>query len=82
MEKIKQFFKIEGKYKFEWNDLRAFLMLVNVVLIMFNFQVGSIFGLTIASFGLVKDFTTDRHISGILMHTASAILNFYFLFIA
>lgn len=82
MEKLKCFFRIEGAYHFEWNDLRALLMLVNVVLIMCNFSVGSIFGLTIASFGLVKDLTTDRHISGILMHLASIILNCYFLFFA
>ena len=78
--KIKQFFNIEGAYRFEWNDLRALLMFINFVLIMFNFSVGSTFGLIVASFGLVKDFTTDRHISGILMHITSIMLNCYFLF--
>lgn len=77
---MKKFFNIEGAYKFEWNDLRALLMLVNFILIMLDFSVGSIFGLTIATFGLVKDFTTDRHISGILMHLTSIMLNCYFLF--
>ena len=78
--RLLNFFKIEGRYKFEWNDLRALLMLVNFVLIMLNFSVGSIFGLTVASLGLVKDFTTDRHISGIIMHLTSIMLNCYFLF--
>ena len=82
MNKIKHFFRIEGAYRFEWNDLRAFLMFINFVLIMCNFSVGSIFGLTVASFGLVKDLTTDRHISGILMHLTSMALNCYFLFFA
>ncbi len=82
MDKLKQFFRIESKYKFEWNDLRAVLMFINFILIMFNFQVGSIFGLTIAFFGIVKDFTTDRHISGIFMHLTSICLNSYFLFFA
>ena len=79
---MKKFFRIETKYKFERNDLRAFLMLVNFALIMFNFSVGAIFGLTIATFGLVKDFTTDRHISGMVMHLTSMALNSYFLFFA
>ena len=40
MNKIKRFFRLEGAYRFEWNDLRAFLMLINGVLIMGNFSVG------------------------------------------
>ena len=80
MEKIKSFFGIKTAYKFEWNDLRAVLMLINFLLIMCNFAVGAIFGLTIAAIGLVKDFTTDRHISGIIMHCTSVLMNCYFLF--
>lgn len=82
MEHIKKFFNIERAYKFEWNDLRALLMLINFVLIMLNFSIGAIFGLTVAFFGLVKDLTTDRHVSGIVMHLTSIMLNGYFLFFA
>ena len=82
MEKLKKFFNIKCAYKFEWNDLRAVLMLINFMLIMLNFSVGAIFGLTVAFFGLIKDFTTDRHISGIIMHLTSIMLNSYFLFFA
>ena len=79
MERVLKFFNIKGKYKFEWNDLRALAMIVNVVLIMtFGLSI-SWFGLGIAVFGLVKDLTSDRHINGILMHIASMILNIYFL---
>jgi hypothetical protein len=79
---MKKFFKIEGKYKFEMNDLRALLQLINVALIVFaGFDVGATFGLCVASLGLVKDFTTDRHINGIVMHFASVILNCFILFI-
>ena len=68
-ELVKRFFKIEQKYKFEMNDLRALLQIINVSLIVFvNFNVGAIFGLIIASLGLIKDFATDRHINGIAMH--------------
>lgn len=82
MDKLKHFFNIKSAYKFEWNDLRAVLMLVNFVLIMLNFSVGAIFGLTVATLGLIKDFTTDRHISGMIMHLTSIMLNGYFLFFA
>ncbi len=76
---MKKFFNIEGSYKFEWNDLRCLGMVVNVMLIMcFGLSI-SWFGLGIAIIGLVKDFTTDRRISGIVMHFASAVLNVYFL---
>jgi MFS superfamily sulfate permease-like transporter len=78
---VKKFFKIEGKYKFEMNDLRALLQLINVALIVFaGFQVGAIFGLCIAVLGLVKDLITDRHINGIAMHLAGMILNIFILF--
>jgi MFS superfamily sulfate permease-like transporter len=83
MEKIKKFFGIETKYKFEMNDLRALLQLINVALIVFaGFQVGAIFGLCIATLGLIKDFTADRHINGIAMHLAGIILNVFILFVA
>lgn len=81
MTKIKKFFRIDGKYKFEMNDLRALLQLINVALIVFaGFQVGAIFGLCIAVLGLIKDFLTDRHINGIAMHLAGVILNAFILF--
>jgi len=79
MKKIKRFFNIETAYKFEMNDLRAGIQILNVALIMMFGLSVSWFGLALAVFGLVKDFTTDRHINSIMMHTASAVLNIYFL---
>ena len=76
---MKKFFGIETAYQFEWNDLRAFITIINVVLIMIFGLSISWFGLAVAVFGLVKDFTSDRHVSGILMHLASMALNIYFL---
>lgn len=78
---MRNFFNIETAYKFEWNDLRAFTTLVNVILIiLFGLQI-SWFGLAIAVFGLVRDFTTDRHFNGIVMHLSMVVLNSYFLYI-
>lgn len=76
---MKNFFKITKPYRFEWNDLRAGITIINVFLIMmFGLQV-SWFGLTIAIIGLIKDFTTDRRINGIMMHFMSVVLNVYFI---
>lgn len=79
MEKIKQFFKINEPYRFEWNDLRCLATIINVVLIMFFGLSIAWFGLGIAIVGLIKDFMSDRHINGILMHLAGVALNIYFL---
>jgi len=76
---VKKFFNITTPYKFEWNDIRALAMVINVILIMrFGLSI-SWFGLGIAVIGLIKDFTSDRHINGIVMHFASMVLNIYFL---
>lgn len=76
---MKKFFKIEGKYKFEWNDLRALATVANVVLIMFFGLSIAWFGLGIALVGIVKDLTTDHHINGLVMHLAGVALNIFFL---
>lgn len=58
----------------EWNDLRALLQIINVILILkFGLSIAW-FGLAVAFFGLIKDFATDRHFNSIAMHLASIIL--------
>ena len=81
MNKIKKFFNIEGKYQFEWNDLRCFVTVINVMLIMIYGLSITWFGLFVAGVGIVKDLTTDRRINGLLMHFSSVVLNIYFLLI-
>lgn len=76
---MKKFFRIEENYKFEWNDLRCFITVVNVVLIMiYGFSI-SWFGLAVAFIGMIKDVTTDRKVNGLIMHFANFCLNLYFL---
>ncbi len=79
MNKLKNFFRIETKYKFEWNDLRAFITTVNVILIMIYGLSIAWFGLVVALVGIVKDLTTDRHINGLIMHLSNVVLNVFFL---
>ena len=77
---MKNFFNIATSYRFEWNDLRAFTMVVNVALVMLFGFTASWFGLAVAAFGIVKDLTNkDRHINDIAMHLSGVILNCYFL---
>lgn len=79
MTAIKKFFNIETAYKFEMNDIRAVIQVINVALIIMYGLSVAWFGLALAVFGLIKDFTTDRHINSIVMHLAGAVLNIYFL---
>lgn len=79
MEKVKKFFNIKEKYKFELGDFYAITFLINVILIMTIGMVASWFGLAIAIIGLFIDFCTDRHINNIVSHLSSIILNIYFL---
>jgi hypothetical protein len=66
-------------YKFEWNDLRAVITVINVLLIMrFGLSIAWL-GLAVACLGLIKDITIDKRINGIIMHGANIILNVYFL---
>ena len=76
---MKKFFRIEEGYKFEWNDLRCFVTVINVILIMIYGLSIAWFGLFVALFGIVRDLTTDRHINGLIMHLANVVLNSYFL---
>lgn len=76
---MKQFFGIESAYRFEYNDLRALITVINVILIM-KFGLSIVwFGLLVASIGLLKDIVLDRHINGMIMHFANVVLNLFFL---
>lgn len=76
---MKEFFRINEPYKFEWNDLRAFITVINVILIMVYGLSIAWFGLGIAVIGIIKDLTVDRRINGLIMHLANVALNVYFL---
>ena len=67
------------KYKFEWNDIRAVITLINVILIMKYGLSVAWFGLAVACIGLIKDITIDKRINGTVMHLANAVLNIFFL---
>ena len=66
-------------YKFEFNDIRAFITLINVILIMRYGLSIAWFGLVVAVIGIIKDVVIDKKVNGFVMHSANAILNIYFL---
>jgi len=76
---MKEFFGINNKYRIEYNDIRALITVVNVLLIMrFGLSIAW-FGLIVAGIGLIKDIALDRRINGMIMHFANIVLNVYFL---
>ena len=79
MTKVKEFFRIEGSYKPEYNDLRALITVVNVILIMIYGLSIAWFGIAVAGIGVIKDLVVDRHINGLVMHLANVVLNLYFI---
>lgn len=72
-------FKFDENYRFEWNDLRAFITVINVILIMIYGLSIAWFGLAAAVIGIIKDLTCDHKINGFIMHLANVGLNVYFL---
>ena len=82
-QKIKKFFNIKGQFKWEWNDFRCLLTVINVILIMtIGFEMAW-FGLAISILGFVKDMTMkdDRRINSTIMHLSTIILNGYFVWL-
>lgn len=79
VEALKKFFQLEQPYKFEYNDLRAMITLINVVLIMIFGLSISWFGLAVALIGVIKDIAKDKRLNGLLMHLSNVMLNIYFL---
>lgn len=79
MQTIKNWFGIKTSYRFEWNDLRAFIQILNVALIMMFGLSVAWFGLALAVFGVAKDMSQHRHINDIVLHLTGVILNIHFL---
>ena len=76
---MKKFFRINGAYKFEWNDIRCILMVINAICIIhFNLSIAWL-GLSIAFFGVIKDLFIDHRINGFILHLSSMIIYIYLL---
>ena len=78
---MKEFFGITERFRFEWNDLRAFIQIINVALIMMFGLSVAWFGLAIALFGVVKDMSQHRHITDVFLHLTGVVLNIHVLYL-
>ena len=68
------------KYKFEWNDLRATVTVINVALIMIYGLSIAWFGLAVALVGVIKDCTEKEfRWNSLIMHLSNVVLNVFFL---
>lgn len=76
---FKKFFRIEKPFELEYNDIRATITFLNVILIIAFGRSFAWLGLIVSVIGLIKDYKTDRRINGFLMHGANTILNIYLL---
>lgn len=76
---MKNFFGLNKKYQFEWNDLRCFVTVLNVALIMIYGLSIAWFGLAVAVIGVIKDLAVDHKINGLVMHLSNVVLNIFFL---
>lgn len=78
---MRKFFNLTAPYKFEYNDLRAVITVINVILIMIFGLSIAWFGLAVAVIGVIKDLLIDRRINGLIMHLANVALNLFFIII-
>jgi len=67
------------EYRFDWNDIRGPLTILNVILIICCGTSYAWLGLTVAVLGLIKDITKDKMISSAVMHFSNIMLNVFFL---
>ena len=78
---MRKFFNLTAPYKFEYNDLRCLVTVINVILIMIYGLSIAWFGLAVAVIGVIKDLAVDHRINGLIMHLANVALNLYFIII-
>lgn len=76
---MRNYFNLTAPYKFEYNDLRCLVTVINVILIMVYGLSIAWFGLAVAVIGVVKDLAVDHRINGLIMHLANVALNIYFI---
>ena len=71
-----------SQYEFDLNDIRALIMLANVLCVfLFGLSV-SVLGLAVAVVGLVNDVLTKQKINHCLIHFSTILLNLYFMYLA
>lgn len=79
---MKEFFGITESFRFEWNDVVAFITLLNVTLVLLGFSWAPILGIANGVLSLALNAKYRAHINLYVMQLAIIILNIYFLSLA
>lgn len=79
---MKKFFGITESFRFEWNDVVAFITLLNVILVLLGFSWAPIFGIANGVLSLALNVKYRAHINLYVMQLAIIVLNIYFLSLA
>lgn len=72
---MKKFFELDQPYKFEINDIRAFLSILNLWSIVGNHKAFIFICLLCAAFGVINDVAFNRRLNGLIIHFSSLLLN-------
>ena len=80
MNFIKDFFKIEKPYTFEWGDIHTIGFCINVVLVLVIGLPAAYWGITFACIEFIRElFNKCRRVNSIMCCLAYIVLNSYFI---
>lgn len=77
--KVKEFFGINEKYRFEIADLSAILTVLNVALILIGIYWAPLLGIANCFISLVVNVKNRLHLNLYVMQISLIVLNIYFL---
>ena len=78
---MKKFFRINGPYKFEWNDVFGPATALNTLFVILFGTVASWFGAAVALACVIDDLIEVRRINLLILHLSILVMNTYLLLI-
>lgn len=75
MKKILTHFELTTPYKFEINDIRALLSLLNLWSIVTKNEALLFVCVLAAAFGVINDVAFNRRINGLIIHFSTLVIN-------
>lgn len=75
MKKLLAHFELTTPYKFELNDLRAILSVINLWSILHHNTVLIFICVIVAVIGILNDLYINRRLNGLIIHLCALIIN-------
>ena len=72
---MKKFFQLDKPYKFEINDIRAILSIINLWSIVGKNRIMIFVCVLLAGFGVINDVAFNRRLNGLIIHFSSLLIN-------